>query len=302
MADEKPTCTHAFEYMADGSLYCSRCGSNVNLAGQPLPPQPRFCTVCSAPLTPDSPICGACGKLSEQMAHRRELIASGKAAVSGGTGPAGPAPPGQAIRPLANQQSIAVWRKVLLIVIIGAVLLTALVGLVLIASGKIENNSIKVVEIIWSIAIYGLFALASLTLLERDQFKPFAYLGLVVAGIALLGNLISTASSGGLGGGLLWAAAFSLVSLAFAQTSLLLLVKRRNDVVKVTLIATIVLIGVVTLLIIYPLAHGFSGLSIGYAKTLGVFALLDVAGTIVTPLVSLFSKPEGEGSEVGQGA
>ena len=78
---------------------------------------------------------------------------------------------------------------------------------------------------------------------------------------------------------------FIILSVAIAHISLLLLVSPKSENVRYSLIATIVFVSTVALMLIKSTLTEFEE-SEFYFRLLGVFSILDVLGTIATPILN----------------
>jgi Double zinc ribbon len=303
MPDVSSPCPHEYQYMADGSLYCQRCGSNVNALGHALPPMPKFCVACSSPMNPESPICTHCGTLSESMVQRGEMLAMaapGAAAATAGSEDAwapsssygqqrhragGPPGAGAGVR----ARSPLFWRRTIIVVILASLALSTLIGVLLLITGQFSGAALNIASVIGAITEFGLFALVSYTLIERRKYEKVGWTGLVVVGLAFLGVLIVTIGSGVASSAAKVIGVFIIGSVSFTQASLLLLVRQRHERVRIACYVTIGVIALMAVILIYPVARNFEGINLGYLKLLGAVFLLDIAGTIATPLLSRFS-------------
>ena len=82
---------------------------------------------------------------------------------------------------------------------------------------------------------------------------------------------------------------FIILALSIAHSSLLLLARSDKNLVNTSLTATIVFNIIVALMLIYLILVEFDDVDEFYFRLLGVFAVLDVLGTIVTPLLKKFN-------------
>ena len=75
-----------------------------------------------------------------------------------------------------------------------------------------------------------------------------------------------------------------ILSASIAHSSLLLLITSRKTIVNVSLMLTLLFISIVALMLIILVLSRFDMNFEFYYRLLGVFAILDVLGTIVTPI------------------
>jgi hypothetical protein len=79
----------------------------------------------------------------------------------------------------------------------------------------------------------------------------------------------------------------AVAGFSFAHQSLLLLLADRPHVwVQRLLLLTLVSITAVAIMLIYPVVDGFDRIGELYWRLLGVLAILDVVGTIATPVIA----------------
>jgi hypothetical protein len=153
--------------------------------------------------------------------------------------------------------------------------------------GKFDEIEIKMFLTVLSVGGYSLTALAAASLSEKSRDNIVTLAGIIcsVMGFVVINWLIwdSFTSSE-----LTWKAAFILMilSIALGQTCLLLHIKPKNDLVKLSLFGTILSISFVALMIINLVIGEFRYVDSGYLRLLGVLAVLDVLGTIATPILN----------------
>lgn len=181
-------------------------------------------------------------------------------------------------------------RTGLLLAVIVSTSVSALIGIVLVAGGTTDETAIKFAYITFSLAIYALASLAFMALLERGVFEAFAWVGLVLLGLAWVVTSITTLSSGTSEVAarivlVIWILAWSCV-----QSALLLLTDQKSNIVRTMTIAAIVSIGLLAVLAVYPAVVQFREVSVAYVKLVGVVVLLDLGLSITCPTVNLLLK------------
>lgn len=184
-------------------------------------------------------------------------------------------------------------RRILLITMIVTLSISALIGIFVIISGNGGELEGKILLTTASIGGFSLVSLCFPGLFERRKLKVVAYAGLVSCGIGLFFAFVviwlDTMSysmfedSGKLLG------TFILSSVFLAQASLLLLLKPKSKSVWYSLIATVSLITIVFIMIQLIIWVGDLVDFEEYVKALAVLSILEVLGTILTPILNKFS-------------
>lgn len=78
---------------------------------------------------------------------------------------------------------------------------------------------------------------------------------------------------------------FIILAGSIAHACLLLLISPEKSLVRGSLVATIICIAIVACMLIFIVADEFFSGGDFYFRLLGVFVILDVLGTIVTPIL-----------------
>jgi len=164
-------------------------------------------------------------------------------------------------------------------------LVAGVFGAVFFLVGDMGDIAFKTLMTVLALFVFSLFGLASSKILQnRDYSRYLAIVGLVFSSIALILILLT-----------IWkvfdsnTTVFKMISLtsivSFSIAHLSLLPgKMRLMGTKVAYFSTMVLIVVVASLLIY-LVLVLGDVSDVYWRFLGFFGILDVSGTIVTPLL-----------------
>lgn len=79
---------------------------------------------------------------------------------------------------------------------------------------------------------------------------------------------------------------FFILAVSTSHISLLLLIHSENKFVSGALLSTIIAIMFVVLILIIGVLNSFKDTGEFYVRLLGVFAILDVLGTIVKPILN----------------
>jgi hypothetical protein len=175
------------------------------------------------------------------------------------------------------------FKKVFLITMIVSLSIAALIGIIIFLAGSFGELEAKILFTTLAIGGFSLTALCSSVLYDRHQHVVFSIVGMIVAviGFLVVTFIIWTEGFG------LWKTGITLIILSgsIAQSSLLLLIDSRKTIVNVSLSVTLLFIAITaTMFIVLVVSDLEIALGI-YYRLLGVFAILDVLGTIVTPII-----------------
>ena len=140
-----------------------------------------------------------------------------------------------------------------------------------------------------SLGAYSLISLCCMTLITQRRFSLFGWMGIAAslsgAAFALLTNWeIVTGWELLLKGRY----CFLVVAIAFGHASLLLLIETKNEVVGVVRSATLAVIAVVA--VIFVAAPFVPGSLVSANQIILVLCVLDVLGTICTPLLHVITR------------
>jgi len=193
-------------------------------------------------------------------------------------------------RPPAASSGLRAFRRIAIIVIIVSLSITAVIGIVTLVTGSFGPVQGQIMLTTLVIGTASVAALCDLAVLDR-RVRFVGIAGLLAAAVALVSALI-----------LIWGEStseplvktFGVASIAAASIAhaslLLLLSERRRPVVRIGLWVTVALIALLLVLLYVAILSNGEVWSDGYAKLVGTVAILDVLGTIVVPVVSLFMR------------
>lgn len=148
------------------------------------------------------------------------------------------------------------------------------------------------------VGIYAVLCLCCLALAGRS-LEVVGLLGVITSTAALVTGLWLVWSMFNWGSGDYTFYEFMLktfymtgvAGVSFAHASLLLLLSDRpGKIIQRFIFYTLVAIAVVATMLVYPVLNNFEGLDEFYWRLLGVVAILDVVGTIATPVIAKMSK------------
>lgn len=177
-------------------------------------------------------------------------------------------------------------KKAFLAALVASLCLGALVGIVVLLFGNWGELEAKILLTTLTIGGFSLTGLCSSALLEKKTAASFALSGISVS---LIGFLFTTLSIWELiTFPSLWKLLTCLITISFsmAHSSLLLLPHPKNQITKIISYITISFIWIVALMFVFLLLEIIRRPPDLYFRLMGVFAVLDVLGTITTPILT----------------
>jgi hypothetical protein len=181
-------------------------------------------------------------------------------------------------------------KKIFLKTLIVSLSATGLLGIFIFLFGKFGETEGRLLLTTLSMGGCSLTGLCCSTIYPSEKYKIFSIIGIGTAGLCFVltlfniwgdfKNLENT-----------WKLLLSLIvlTITFAHISLLLNIKIVNQLVKNTLTATTIFIGIVAFMLLTLIVGGF-GKGDFFYRLLGVFGILDIVGTIVTPILNKTQK------------
>ncbi|WMX12382.1 hypothetical protein [Aureispira sp. CCB-E] len=177
------------------------------------------------------------------------------------------------------------FKKYFLRTLVIALSVSALIGIFIFLIGNFGETEFRLLLTTLTISGYSLTGLCSATNQKKPDLRPFSIVGMLISVIGFVVTL-----------GAIWEiidfndiwktmVVFIILSVAIAHISLLLLISPKTDNVRYSLIATIVFVSTVALMLIKYTMTEFEE-SEFYFRLLGVFSILDVLGTIATPILN----------------
>lgn len=170
--------------------------------------------------------------------------------------------------------------------------ISALLGIVVFLFGDFGDMEFRLLLTTLTVGGYSVTGLCCAVVYERRRFTSLALTGMIVSvfgflfTVSVIWKAIAFEAS--------WEALLIFIILAFstAHSCLLLLIESDETIVNPSLSATITFIAIVALMLIVLVVlagevYGF------YYRLLGVFAILDVLGTVVTPILDKVSPSHG---------
>jgi hypothetical protein len=189
----------------------------------------------------------------------------------------------------ANLASRTEPKRVLLILVVVALCVTALVAIVALVVGELDDTGARVLATTAAMFVYSLTGLVGATLTSKRSGSVLGGATLLASAIGLLLMVILIwASSGGGDTDTLARAAFGLlvIALSCAQASLLQERRRERDGAAVAMVttATQVTVAIVAAMIVLPLVND-DGPGDAYWRFLGIVAVLDLLGVLLLPIL-----------------
>ncbi|MCX2718640.1 hypothetical protein [Lentiprolixibacter aurantiacus] len=177
------------------------------------------------------------------------------------------------------------YKKYFLRTLIVALVISAVIGIVIFLVGDFGETEIKLLFTTLAIGGFSLTGLSSSTIHNRAGFRSFALIGMLISVLAFLTTIITIWDI--IDPDYMWQTVliFIILSVSIAHISLLFQISPKTNKVKYALIGTIVFISIVALMLIKSTINKFEENEF-YFRLLGVFAILDVLGTIATPILN----------------
>lgn len=177
-------------------------------------------------------------------------------------------------------------KRIFLISMIISLSVSALVGILIFLLGNFGQTQIRILLTTLSIGGFSLAGLCSANLYDKGTFKTFGAIGMVTAFFGFLINLF-----------LIWidfnSFSFNLgltlivLSFSFSHASLLMLIKSEKIVVSISFWVTLFFIAWVATVI---LSKVWGLVTSSNYRIFAVFVILDILGTVVTPILNKVMK------------
>jgi len=180
------------------------------------------------------------------------------------------------------------FKKTFLIAMIISLSVSAMIGIGIFLFGNFGDMEAKLLITTLAIGGYSLSGLCCSLLYEKKIFTPFALSGMVISIIGFLYTLLVIWKAIDLSNQLPWKVLvlFIIFATSIAHACLLLHIKSKKVFVNSALSATIIFILIVAFMLSALILNENKNMGEFYFRLLGVFAILDVLGTIVTPILN----------------
>lgn len=181
------------------------------------------------------------------------------------------------------------YKKYFLKTLITALVISALIGIYLFLFGDFEDSDTRLLFTTLTVGWYSMTGLCSSVVHSHKKIKLFSLLGMI---ISVIGFLITVIGIWGIvDNDLLWrlVMTFVILSVMISHVSLLFLVKPKSNKINYLMGTTIIFITLVTVMLVMEIMIESEKGEFFY-RLLGVFAILDVLGTISTPVLNKMTK------------
>lgn len=186
------------------------------------------------------------------------------------------------------------FKKTFLIALIISLSISALIGIFIFILGDFGGTELKLLLTTLTIGGYSLTGLCCSVLYQRRRFVPLALFGIFVSVVGFVFTLLVIWEGWQITGIdddfiLQTLIIFIVLAISTAHSSLLLLIHSDKSLVKSTLCLTIFsifVVGIMIILYFVDFLNFVAKMDGVYFRILGVFAILDALGTIVTPILS----------------
>lgn len=189
--------------------------------------------------------------------------------------------------PSPHPQRLFLWT------IIIALSAGALAGILIFLFGRFGDLEIRLLLTTLMLSGFSFCGLCCAAIYDRPRLRPLATAGIAVAGAGFAVNLIGLWE--------FWESDWTwrimadaiILAVSFAQACLLMRLRAHAPAVRRLRSATLFFIGLVALMLIWATLNEFENSNL-YFRLLGVFAILDVLGSIVPPLMDWMGSPKGD--------
>ncbi len=185
------------------------------------------------------------------------------------------------------------YKKIFLKALIISLVISAIIGIYLFLFGDFEDSDTRLLLTTLTVGWYSMTGLCSSVVHSRKSFKIFSSFGII---ISILGFFITVIGIWDIiDNDLIWklVMTFVILSVMISHISLMFLVKPKSKKIKYLMVLTIVFITIVTIMLIIEILVESEKGDFFY-RLLGVFAILDVLGTISTPVLNRITNKETE--------
>ena len=176
-----------------------------------------------------------------------------------------------------------------MLALIVALVVSALVGIYIFLLGDFGDIENKILLTTGSLAVFSLLGLCSALVYHNKKLRLLSVLGM---SFSLLGFIFSLdivwqfPQSKGIAETFMM---LTILSFSIAHTSLLLMLKIKYPMVRYSLYSTIFFIVMVAIMLSYVVIFHYDEDGL-FFRLLGVFAILDVLGSIITPLIHVIKE------------
>lgn len=177
------------------------------------------------------------------------------------------------------------FKKIFLTTLIGALIISACIGIYIVLFGTFGDIESRILATTLAIGGFSLTGLSCASLYEKKRLTEFALIGVTISIIAFIASTLMIWEIVNWDSEAYGKTLASLIILAFswAHASLILMINPKESLVTGIQWSTVALIGIVAIMLIGVIL--FKELETEmYARLIGAIAILDVLGTLVTPI------------------
>jgi glucan phosphoethanolaminetransferase (alkaline phosphatase superfamily) len=191
-------------------------------------------------------------------------------------------------------------KKAFITAVIGTFVLSAIIGILAVVLGSYGTILAKTQLSTIAIGIFSVTGLANLRNIESDinGYRIFAWLSITFSFIATLFTM-----------SLIWISlqhtpwkptlVFMVLAISTAHASLLLAARKKANLLGIFVTATLCCIAFVAGFLIYLIISENGSLGQMFYRVLAIFVILDVLGSVVTPILSRFVYNDNQSSQPG---
>ena len=171
---------------------------------------------------------------------------------------------------------------------------SGLLGIFIFLFGEFKETEVKLLLTTLSVGGCSLTGLCCATIYPKEKFKVFSGVGIVTSGLCFIMTIL-----------LIWSdfkniedtwkllLSLIVLTVSFSHISLLLNIRLANQLVESVRTVTIVVVSTVAVMLLTLIFARFDNWEWFY-RLLGSFAILDVVGSIVTPILNRTQSKVGE--------
>lgn len=179
--------------------------------------------------------------------------------------------------------------------LIVAIAIAAFIAIGLFLFGSFGDLEIRILITTLSLGGFSLTALCSSRIYNKPQLQGFSLTGMAVSVIGFILMVVFVWEIWDTDWSWRITADFIILSVALAHISLLLLIEPQTILINWVRNITFVCIGIVSLMLMWGIYNEFENGEF-FFRILGVFAIMDVLGTILVPVLNKISNDD-SGSE-----
>ena len=183
-------------------------------------------------------------------------------------------------------------KKIFITLIIISLVISALSGIFIFLFGSFDQIQSNILTTTFALALASTAGLVNISQYNKGKYKYFSYIGLFFISITFLMTVFLTWSQWYANILFIqWCITFIIISLSLTHISLLLLINFHTKVAKYSFFATSTFIFLVASIFIFLIFQTHQ-IDVNFIyRLLGICAILDVFGTIFTPVISKYYIP-----------